>query len=65
MLNQSLIKLPEVINRTTLSKSHIYKLIQEDAFPAPVKLTQRCVAWVAGDVDKWITAVIQRTREAA
>jgi prophage regulatory protein len=63
MLNQSLMKLPEVVSRTTLSKSHIYKLIQENAFPAPIKLTQRCVAWVAGDIDAWITNAIQSTKE--
>ena len=46
MSTYSLMKLPAVAKQTTLSKSHIYDLIQRKSFPAPVKLTERSVAWL-------------------
>ena len=40
------IRLPEVRQRVGLSKSQIYKLISEDQFPHPVKVSQRISCWV-------------------
>lgn len=49
-----LIKLNQVMAKTTLSKSSIYRLIKTSDFPKPKKLSQRSVAWLASDVDEWI-----------
>lgn len=48
------IRLNEVINRTGLARSTIYKLMSEGAFPLPVKLLKRTVAWVEAEVDGWL-----------
>lgn len=46
-----LIRLPEVIRITGLSKSRIYAI---PSFPRAVLLNERAVAWVKSEVDAWI-----------
>ena len=49
-------RLPSVLSRTTLSRSHLYALMKEGRFPRPVKLGRRAVGWRVEDVEAWITA---------
>ncbi|WP_257276047.1 AlpA family transcriptional regulator [Endozoicomonas sp. SESOKO4] len=39
------IKLPEVCELTTYSRSSIYRLIAGGAFPAGIRLSARCTVW--------------------
>jgi prophage regulatory protein len=57
-----LIRLPEVLARTGLSRSSVYARIKADgSFPAPVDLgTGHAVAWVEEEVDSWIAKRIAR-----
>lgn len=52
-----LLHLKEVLNRTSLSRSHTYRLVAEGTFPASVSLGSR-VAWVEAEVQDWIDARI-------
>ncbi|HEI9932740.1 helix-turn-helix transcriptional regulator [Citrobacter freundii] len=61
-INQSLIRLPEVLKRTGFGKTWIYRLISEGRFPAPVKIGVRAVAFVESEVDEWIQSVIETSR---
>ncbi|MBJ8741382.1 MULTISPECIES: helix-turn-helix transcriptional regulator [Enterobacteriaceae] len=61
-INQSLIRLPEVLKRTGFGKAWIYRLISEGRFPAPVKIGVRAVAFVESEVDEWIQSVIETSR---
>ncbi|WP_286783808.1 helix-turn-helix transcriptional regulator [Leclercia sp. UBA1284] len=61
-INQSLIRLPEVLKRTDFGKAWIYRLISEGRFPAPVKIEVRAVAFVESEVDQWIQSVIETSR---
>ncbi|CZX26699.1 AlpA family transcriptional regulator [Salmonella enterica] len=61
-INQSLIRLPEVLKRTGFGKAWIYRLISEGRFPAPVKIGVRAVAFVESEVDEWIQSVIEASR---
>ena len=61
-INQSLIRLPEVLKRTGFGKAWIYRLISEGRFPAPVKIGVRVVAFVESEVDEWIQSVIESSR---
>lgn len=54
-----IIRLKEVIDCTGLGRSTIYKYISEGAFPKPVSLGDRCVAWVESEVHDWILARIE------
>lgn len=49
-----LIKLTDVIRKTTLSRSRIYAQMSEGKFPKPIKTGDRSVAWRESDVDAWI-----------
>lgn len=61
-INQSLIRLPEVLKRTGFGKAWVYRLISEGRFPAPVKIGVRAVAFVESEVDQWIQSVIETSR---
>nr|WP_258015711.1 AlpA family transcriptional regulator [Stenotrophomonas maltophilia] len=45
--------MPEVRRRTGLSKTTIYKRINERTFPASVPLGEGMVAWIEAEVDAW------------
>lgn len=53
-----IIRLNEVINRTGLGKTSLYKFIKAKTFPQPIALGERAVGWVESEVDQWITARI-------
>ncbi|MBH0040260.1 AlpA family transcriptional regulator [Pseudoalteromonas sp. SWN166] len=54
-----LIKLKEVIQKTSLGHSSIYKFIAEKSFPKQVSLGAKSVAWVESEVDDWIEERIE------
>ncbi|PYC20242.1 AlpA family transcriptional regulator [Aquipseudomonas alcaligenes] len=61
-----LIRLKEVMAMTGLARSTVYKAIQDGAFPAPVPLGAKAVAWVEAEILEWIQArVSARDRLAA
>jgi prophage regulatory protein len=49
-----LINLNRVRELTSLGKSTIYRMIAENKFPRPVKLTERRVAWRETDLISWL-----------
>lgn len=49
-----LIKLKKVIEITTLSKSTIYRKINNGTFPKQIKISDRCSAWNQADIENWI-----------
>ena len=51
---QRLLRLPEVVARTGLGKSSIYKRIAAGTFPAPVPLTATARAWCESEVMAWV-----------
>lgn len=56
-----LLRLPEVVSRTGLSRSSLYARIATGQFPRPVDLgTSHAVAWVENEVDTWIGERIAR-----
>ncbi len=57
-----LIALPEVLTKTSLSRSSLYERMKAGAFPKPIGLGGRRVAWLEGEVDKWINTRIEACR---
>ncbi len=51
-----LLRLPEVIQRIGLRRTAIYDGIAAGTFPAPVRLTERAVAWPESSIDTWIAS---------
>ena len=48
-----LLRLPDLIRMTQLSKSTIYGLIQEGGFPEPVKVGHASV-WKSAAIHQWV-----------
>ena len=57
------IRLPEVRQRVGISKSQIYKLIADEQFPQPVKVSQRISCWVVAEIEGWVRNKIQERDE--
>ncbi|WP_116964340.1 helix-turn-helix transcriptional regulator [Fastidiosibacter lacustris] len=53
-MNLNIIKLPLVVEKTSLSTASIYRLAKVGKFPAPVKLSERSSGWLESDVNQWI-----------
>jgi prophage regulatory protein len=49
-----LLRLPDVVLCTGLSRSSIYALQGEGRFPKSVKLSLRAVAWSQHQIQRWI-----------
>jgi prophage regulatory protein len=53
-MSKRLIRMPEVISKTGLQKSAIYKLIRFGQFPGPVRVSAKVSAWLESEVDLFI-----------
>lgn len=53
-----LIRLPDVIARTGLSRSRVYELMNAGNFPRPVKHSARVNTWPESEIDDWIATRI-------
>ncbi|EKA7413593.1 AlpA family transcriptional regulator [Vibrio parahaemolyticus] len=48
------LKLKEVMQKTALSRSAIYRKMNDGEFPKSISLGDRAVDWVEGEVDEWM-----------
>lgn len=55
-MQKRLISIKEVMHKTSLARSTIYKYIAERAFPKSVSLGASKVAWLETEIDDWIDA---------
>ena len=49
-----ILRRPDVEAVTGLSRSTIYKWMNEGSFPKPVKLGPRAVGWREADINDWL-----------
>ncbi|MFM9890729.1 MAG: helix-turn-helix transcriptional regulator [Rickettsiales bacterium] len=56
------LRLPEVVKRTGLSKSSVYKLIKEGKFPKQMEISQRCRGWDEDEIQDWILARLSKKK---
>jgi len=56
-----LIRIKEVMQMTSLSRSSIYNQRNSGDFPSPIQLSARSVAWVRSDVETWISDKVNNT----
>tara|TARA_Y200000002_G_scaffold331360_1_gene296505 strand:- start:6331 stop:6519 length:189 start_codon:yes stop_codon:yes gene_type:complete len=52
-LELKLLRLPQVIERYSLSESSIYRKRKSGNFPQPIALGDRAIAWKISDLEKW------------
>ncbi len=49
-----ILRLKAVLERTGLSRSTLYRKIQEGTFPPQVRIAARCVGWRESAVSEWL-----------
>ena len=55
MALETYLRMPELTRRLGIARSTIYKLMLQDDFPKPVKLTRRAVAWNEQEVEAYLS----------
>ncbi|MYA59612.1 MAG: AlpA family transcriptional regulator [Chloroflexi bacterium] len=56
-MRRRILRLPEVLELTGLSRSTLYRRVEAGEFPQPVKLggpNSRAVGWLEEDVSGWL-----------
>ena len=48
------LRLPAVLAATAVSKTHLYRLIQQGKFPTGSLLSERVRAWSESEIDNWL-----------
>jgi prophage regulatory protein len=54
--NRKALRLPAVAEKTGLSKTHIYRLIQQGKFPRSCRLSERVSVWDEAAIDDFLAA---------
>jgi len=57
-----ILRLPEVIKRTGLSRSSIYLRISNGEFPKTISLGDRAVGWLESEIDEWLAEKVEASR---
>lgn len=52
--HERLLRLNTVLDRTGLSRSTLYRKIEQGTFPRQLKISLRCSAWRESAVEKWL-----------
>lgn len=55
-----IIRLKEVMHKTGLARSTVYKYMSEKRFPTTVKLSETSVGWVESEIDDWIEMLVSQ-----
>lgn len=50
------IRRPEVEALTGISRSTIYRLMDANEFPRPIRLTRKAVGWKEADILEWLAS---------
>lgn len=58
-MNNKILRLPVVIDKTGLCRSAIYAHIAEGNFPKQINLNSRSVGWLESEINVWIERRIQ------
>ncbi len=64
-MQTKILRLPEVKDRTGLSRSTLYLRISEGRFPTPISLGGRAVGWLESEIEKWLEQQIQKSRDTS
>lgn len=58
------LRLPEVIERTSLSRRSIYRRMKDGTFPEQVVLSANTVAWRESEIVAWMAAPMEWRKAA-
>ena len=52
-MTDQLLRRPAVEAQTGLSRSSLYRLMDEGEFPRPIRIGKRAVAWRTSTIEQW------------
>ena len=58
----TILRRPQVEQRTALSRSTLYRYLEDGDFPKLVRLGLRAVGWLESDISDWIAARVKGAR---
>jgi prophage regulatory protein len=61
-MKNTILRLPQVKQRTGLSRSTIYARIKAGQFKRPVNLGPRAVGWLESDIEEFINSCVSTSR---
>ena len=59
----TILRRPQVEQRTALSRSTLYRYLEDGDFPKLVRLGLRAVGWLESDISDWIAARVKGARQ--
>lgn len=63
-MSKKIIRLPEVKNKTGLSRSSIYLRMSNNEFPQSISLGSRAIGWLNADIEQWLDVRIAASKAA-
>ena len=57
-MTDRLIRLPEVMQITSLSRTQIYRLIAAGTFPKQRRISHKVAAWKESEIAAWVDSVV-------
>jgi len=63
-MSKKIIRLPEVKNKTGLSRSSIYLRMSNGEFPQSISLGSRAIGWLDTDIEQWLDNCVTASKEA-
>ncbi|WP_318454460.1 helix-turn-helix transcriptional regulator [Photobacterium leiognathi] len=60
---KNILRLPEVQERTGLSRSSIYNYMEKNKFPKSISLGERAVGWLESEIESWISNKVQERKK--
>lgn len=64
MVQQTILRLPQALARTGISRSSVYAFIKAGSFPKPISLGVRAIGFLSSDIDEWIESRVKASRKA-
>lgn len=59
-VGERFIRLDELISKTGLGRSTIYRMIDKGEFPKPINITSNKVAWLQSEVTEWMKSKVEQ-----
>ena len=53
--SDKILRMRTVLERTGLSRSTVYRKVQDGTFPPKVKLSEHCCGWRESELNRWMT----------
>lgn len=61
-MSDSFLRPKDAAEKAGISKSHLYRLVSQERFPHPIKISERISAFLESEVDEWIAERVAAVR---